>query len=364
MTQPPSPDQPQPPNAAPAAPAAADPYAPPPPQPLWSDPQAQAYAAPAPPAQPGFVPPQFASAPPNPYEGARDPYAAALPPAYPYGYPPQPAYQPYAGTPPGAPPPYGAPQPYGYQAYPPAFEPPPREPIVPAGLPPLKEPSEKRPSGWNRYSAGLLGIVLVAVVIFAWPQFRARSTERSVRPLVQALSQRDAGARCPRYITAVLDNVASVSIDGNGRIADRTDLTGPICSGLHHYYAGNGNAELACLTNGQPCTVEARRSIVSLSVVAHESMHLRGQLDEGRAECESMGESQTLSSALGISLEQARLISWLHYAAMNPTLPDRYQVSPENCTFVAELLADPPGTPQVRETLRVEVHNTLLDMTT
>ncbi len=322
-------------------------------------------------------------APPQPY-GTPQPYAA---PAQPYGAPPQghaapagpygapaqpfpPGVQAYVGTPPGQQPAPGFAPPAG---------PPPAQPPIPAGpggvvqhnaydRPPVPRgqvlPSgrSKRPSGWNAPGFGLLALALTVVGIVLWPQLRARQTEAQVRPLVAALAQRDAGARCPRYITSVLTNVGSVSLDENGRIADRTDLTGPVCDGLRHFYGDGGKAELACLTSGKSCPRSALVSIVSLSVVVHESMHLRGQLDEGRAECESIGESQTLSTTLGIPLEQARMISWLHWAGMNPNTPPQYRIGPGDCDFVAALEREPPGTPESRAALAQAVNRTWTDL--
>ncbi len=200
------------------------------------------------------------------------------------------------------------------------------------------------------------------MAVLVWPQFRARKTEKAVRPLVVALAHRQAGARCPRYITAVLTNVGSVQLDSKGNIADRTDLTGPVCDGLRHLYASGGVAELSCLTTGGNCSEDARRSVVAISVVAHESMHLRGQLDEGKAECESVGESAAIAKTLGLTPEEARMISWLHYAAMNPYTPPQYNISPENCANAADLEANPPGTQGARATLRAQISATWNDL--
>lgn len=290
-------------------------------------------------------------APPQPYGAAPQPYAA---PAQPYGAPPQPYGY---GQPPAAPygqPPAAPPAGYGdvvpHAAYERAEVP--RGSVLPSNRPP------KRPSGWNGPAFGLVALGLILVGLIVWPQLRARKTEAAVRPLVGALSQRAASARCPRYITSVLTNVGSVSLDDSGRIADRTDLTGPVCDGLRHFYAPGGKQELSCLSTGSQCPRDALVSVVALSVVVHESMHLRGQLDEGRAECESIGESETLSRSLGLPLAQARMISWLHYAGMNPNTPPRYQISPADCRFVAELEADPPGTPEARDALAKAVNRT------
>lgn len=302
----------------------------------------------------------------QPYVGqAPPPYGAPPMQPSPYGAPPQPY-----GAPPGPPQPYAAPYQY-QQPGPPQFSPPYGSPVEqasalrePPGLPPAHDPSD-RPSAWNAHAYGIVAIVLVLIgVLVVWPQLRARKVEASVRPMVQALSRRDAGARCPRYITAVLTDVGSVRLDGNGRIADHTDLTGPVCDGLRHLYAPGGRQELACLTTGGLCSDDARRSVVAISVVAHESMHLGGQLNEGGAECDSIGQSQVIATSLGIPLDEARMISWLHWTAMNPNTPPRYHVTPENCKNAADLAASPPGDPGERESLRAQIAATWVDLAT
>ncbi|MEH3054832.1 MAG: hypothetical protein PGN13_12650 [Patulibacter minatonensis] len=358
-------------RAAPQPPAAPPGYVPAPqaygapPAPAGAYPPAPQPAAPYPPA----AAPQAYGAPPAPYSGQPGPYPGAAPQApTPYpgaaaaqpGYPQQPDLQAFvAGSP------YGAPQGQPFVEQPPAYVPPGMPstqgtyspggydgPLGPPGLPPRRGARKKpRPSGWNAPAFGLLAIAVVVIGMIVSPQIRARGIERDTRPLVMALSKRDAGARCPRYLTSVLTNVGSVRFDNSGRVADRTDLTGPVCDGLKHLYTPSGKAELSCLTAETGCPESARQSVVAISVVAHESMHLRGQLDEGRAECESIGESVGISQALGIPLDQARMISYLHWLSLNPGTPDRYHVNQGNCEFLADLAKNPPGTPAGRELL-------------
>lgn len=219
------------------------------------------------------------------------------------------------------------------------------------GLPPLAPPPSSPPSAWNAPAFGLLAIFLVALGALVWPQYRARAVEAKVKPMVQALSQRNAGARCPRYITAIFTNVGSVSLDANGNPADRTDLTGPICDALRHLYTDEGRAELKCLVTDGRCPESARRSVIALSVVAHEAMHLRGILDEAAAECSSIGEGQRSGELVGLSAEQGRMIGYLHLMALNPSTPPEYTVSPADCDAARDLLANPPGTESQRTLL-------------
>lgn len=211
------------------------------------------------------------------------------------------------------------------------------------GIPPLAPPPPSPPSAWNAPAFGLLAIFLVALGALVWPQYRARAVEAKVKPLVQALSQRDASARCPRYITAIFTNVGSVRLDANGNPADRTDLTGPICDALRHLYTDEGRAELECLVTDGRCPESARRSVIALSVVAHEAMHLRGILDEAAAECSSIAEGQRSGELAGLSPEQGRMIGYLHLMALNPSTPAEYAVSPADCDAARDLIASPPG---------------------
>ena len=199
----------------------------------------------------------------------------------------------------------------------------------------------------------MIGVVVVLAGLVLWPQIRARSIERQIKPIVSGLAGRDAGARCPRYLTSMFGNAGSVSLDANGVIADHTDLTGPVCDGLDHLLSPGGKADLACLTDGVGrCSPEAITATVSLLVVTHEAMHLRGVLDERLAECTSIGQAVAAARLAGLSDEHGRMMGYLHYDALNSYTPSQYRVSPADCAPVAEIVAAPPGTPASRAVLR------------
>ncbi len=228
----------------------------------------------------------------------------------------------------------------------------------PGGLPPLAPPPPSKPSAWNAPAFVMLAIFLLALGALVWPQYRARAVEAKVKPLVQELAGRDAGARCPRYITAIFTNVGSVSLDANGNPADRTDLTGPICDALRHLFTPDGRAELKCLVTDGRCSDSARRSVIALAVVAHESMHLRGILDEAAAECSSIAEGQRSGELVGLSPEQGRMIGYLHLRALNPSTPQEYAVSTGDCDAARDLTARPPATAPVRDLLTMLTEQT------
>lgn len=217
--------------------------------------------------------------------------------------------------------------------------------------PPWAPSPRKRPSGWNLYSFILVGLALAVVVALVWPQLRARAIERDAKPLVTALSARDASVYCPRYLTAVIGFVGAVSLDEEGGPANSTQLTGPTCNALRHLYSAGGRTELACLdTAPASCSDDAVRSVVALSVVTHESMHIKGQLDEAGAECDSLGQGPVLAQTLGLRPAQGAVISWLHYSAMNPSTPPQYRVNPQACAPLQQLVPQvPTESPEMKQ---------------
>lgn len=222
--------------------------------------------------------------------------------------------------------------------------------------PPRYDGPPIRKSGWNAPGYGLMAIFVLALAAVIWPQIKARQTEATLRPLVAAIAERDAGARCPRYITAVFTNAGSVSFDENGNASDRTDLTAPVCEGAKFAFSERGRRELACLETSGSCPEEAIAAVVALNVIAHEAIHLRGETDEGRAECISIGEGARIASVVGLSAEQGKMLAWVHYQGMNPFTPAQYNVEPGSCDSAAALEQSPPAmAPELRDRLTAEV---------
>lgn len=243
-------------------------------------------------------------------------------------------------------------------------QPPPREARLDVnGLPPLAPPPPSDASAWNAPAYGLLALFLLALAALLYPQYRARATEHKINPLIAGLSTKPADtARCPRYITAIFTNVGSVRLDANGAPSDHTDLTGPICDAMRHFYTDAGKAEMGCLLTDGRCPDSALASVVALSTIAHESMHLKGILDEAQAECASIGSGDALAQFTGLSAEQGRMISYLHLMAMNPNTPERYNLSIDNCPSAAPLVHQPPGNEAARAVLEPAVAHTWLTL--
>lgn len=201
----------------------------------------------------------------------------------------------------------------------------------------------RRASGWNGPGLGLLALFLLVLAAVLWPQVKARQTEAKIRPLASAIAGRDAGARCPRYITQIFTNAGSVSFDENGNASNRTDLTGPVCDGARFAFSSQGRREIeACLTGTGVCSDAAVTAIVALNVIAHESLHLRGETDEAGAECGSIAEGPRTAAVVGLSPVAGQMLGWTHAQGMNQFTPPEYRVTANNCEAVAALEQQPP----------------------
>jgi hypothetical protein len=205
------------------------------------------------------------------------------------------------------------------------------------------EPPTRRPSGLNIYGIGLIALLGTVVLLLIIPQWRARALENRAKPLVSALAGKPASIHCPRYLTAVVMQVGSVSMDSSGKLSSQTQLTGPICDGLRTILNKGNLGQFACLTTTGDCSFAARRAIIGLIVLDHESQHIRGILNEEGAECASVGNDTHAAQLVGLSATQGRVIAYLHLMALNPSTPEQYRIA--NCPAADELRATPPSSP-------------------
>ena len=68
----------------------------------------------------------------------------------------------------------------------------------------------------------------------------------------------------------------------------------------------------------------------AIGTVAHESVHLRGILDEALTECYAMQYLAFAAQRLGATPQQARNLALLHWETSPAKKPDQYQV-PAGC---------------------------------
>ena len=115
----------------------------------------------------------------------------------------------------------------------------------------------------------------------------------------------------------------SVRFDGSGSPVDETDLSFRTCDGLQTAMDRGAGLDLDCLY--YRCPNDVTQAAAALAVLSHESVHLRGVIDEGATECEARTHIGLVARRYGLS--ERATASLAHWQATDwaESLPDRYQ---------------------------------------
>jgi hypothetical protein len=171
-----------------------------------------------------------------------------------------------------------------------------------------------------------LALVVTAVGAPAWwlaqRQDRLGNEER-LSAVASAIAGRDVRVRCPGVRGRVFswDTVeGSVRFDAGGRPADETRLRTFTCRELDALAEGRREGALAC-GHGPACDDLA----LAVDVLAHESFHLAGVIDEAAAECHAVQTLAWTAQRLGATAEQGRALMQRYIETGYPRLPSGYR---------------------------------------
>jgi hypothetical protein len=170
-----------------------------------------------------------------------------------------------------------------------------------------------------------LALVVIAVGAPAWwlAQRQDRiGNEARLSAVASAIAGRDVHVRCPGVRGRVFswDTVeGSVRFDASGRPADETRLRALACRELDALAEGRRADALACRP-GPACDDLA----LAVDVLAHESFHLAGVLDEAAADCHAVQTLAWTAQRLGATAEQGRALTQRYIETGYPRLPSRY----------------------------------------
>ena len=78
----------------------------------------------------------------------------------------------------------------------------------------------------------------------------------------------------------------------------RRTLTARVCDGLGRLLDHGAALELACLQLDD-CSTDDTAVAYGVAVLTHESVHMRGVMDEAATECEAVSRSAGVAQALG-----------------------------------------------------------------
>jgi hypothetical protein len=131
-----------------------------------------------------------------------------------------------------------------------------------------------------------LGIVLVLAVLFAWPPVQRWRFEGFLSAKATELAD---GHRASVHCNTVFDTMLDTEMLAAGHANPRTGQIGiqhPWCDRLRSYLSHPRRASL--------------EELWSLDIFTHESMHVRGEMNEARTECEAVQRNYRAARMLGV----------------------------------------------------------------
>jgi len=162
--------------------------------------------------------------------------------------------------------------------------------------------------------------------------------ESRLSAIATTIAGREVRVRCPGVVGRVLswDTVeGSVRFDAAGQPADETRLREFTCAELDALAEGRRASALACADAA--CADAANGVALAVDVLAHESWHLAGVIDESQTECKAVQSLAWTAQRLGATPEQGRELERRYLATGYPRLPQRYRTG----ACAAELAARP-----------------------
>jgi hypothetical protein len=158
-----------------------------------------------------------------------------------------------------------------------------------------------------------------------------RRNERRLSAVASQIAGREVRVQCPGPIGRLFgwDIVeGSVRFDADGTPHDETKLRKLSCDELDALAEGQRSQELACIGRTQiACGRNGRETVMAVDVLAHESWHLRGVIDEGETECRSLQTMAWTAQQLGATAEQGHAMARAQYNGGYLDMPARYQRS-------------------------------------
>jgi hypothetical protein len=131
-----------------------------------------------------------------------------------------------------------------------------------------------------------LAVVLALAVLFAWPPVHTWHFQRFLSAKASELADNH---RAKVHCNTVFDTMLDAEMLAAGHADPRTGEIGiqhPWCNTLRSYLAHPGRA--------------TEEELWSLGIFTHESMHVRGELNEARTECEAVQRNYRAAKLLGV----------------------------------------------------------------
>jgi hypothetical protein len=153
--------------------------------------------------------------------------------------------------------------------------------------------------------------------------------EQRLSAIASQIAGRDVRVSCPGPVGRLFgwDIVeGSVRFGADGKPHDETKIRKQSCAELDALAEGRRRDELECTARaGIPCGPHGRETVMAVDVLAHESWHLRGVVDEAVTECRALQTMAWTAQQLGATAEQGHALAKAQYEGAYRDMPEAYR---------------------------------------
>ena len=180
---------------------------------------------------------------------------------------------------------------------------------------------------WVKLTAAAVLVFVLGWWSMEWRD--RRGNEQRLAAIASEIAGRPVEVHCPGPISRLIgwDIVeGSVRFDADGTPHDETKIRETSCAELDALAEGRRGKELACVgRTALACGRHGRETVMAVDVLAHESWHLRGVMDEAETECRSLQTMAWTAQRLGATPEQGRAMARAQFEGMYLEMPERYR---------------------------------------
>ena len=173
----------------------------------------------------------------------------------------------------------------------------------------------------------ILAVVVLAVVWYAIGHEHAKKSERGLSAIASAVAGRPVRVHCQSFGGELVDvsaDAGSVAFD-DARPADVAKLKRKVCKSLERMRKDLSKPEFGCVAANVRCPDRVHKEIWAATVLAHESMHLAGEIREDVAECEGIQQTALVARRLGAGRKRAHAIAEYAWTYVYPEAQESYR---------------------------------------
>lgn len=173
----------------------------------------------------------------------------------------------------------------------------------------------------------LVLVLAIGIAWFATGHERAKESERELSAIASEVAGRPVQVHCQTIVAELVDvsaDAGKVEFE-DGRPADDTKLKRNVCKALGRFSHDVRTPEFACVESGSRCPDRVHEEIWAATVLAHETMHLSGEVAEDAAECKAMQQTPLVAELLGASPADARAIGRYAWTQIYPEAREDYR---------------------------------------